>query len=310
MTTSANSESSLRTDLENALKSEEEQKFVYPDDLAEIDHWVAFRAHTQEFLRSSDFPVTNSDRKALIFLPMPASLGTQHSQNWASKEFGQFGAIGGDMASKFNSIDDLKNNFGKVMIDTVKKEGAEAVGATLLDNSTAVTATIAGLITNSAAIGGATAVANEMVTGALAQKGQAKNPYLSVMYESPALRVHSFSWTFKPKSKNESRVLREIIKAFKYHAAPSQSSFNKHFFKYPEMFDIDFHYSEYTFNIGPSVLTDLQIDYHAEGQALYHSIGEDDIDLIKSKAPVSVSINATFQETTVVTKETIEKHNR
>jgi hypothetical protein len=73
---------------------------------------------------------------------------------------------------------------------------------------------------------------------------------------------------------------------------------------YPEQFDIDFNHGKHLYNIGPSVLTSFNVQYHAEGRPLYYDISATE------KAPVSVNISATFQEVAIVTKETIARFGR
>jgi hypothetical protein len=126
---------------------------------------------------------------------------------------------------------------------------------------------------------------------------------MALIYGGPGFRSHSLQWKLLPKNSAEQRTLTEIIRRFKYHAAPGINQYNPHFFDYPEQFDIDFHYNKYLYNIGPSVLTSLQVDYHGEGQALYHELGDE-------RAPVSVVITASFQEVSIVTKKTIDNQNR
>jgi hypothetical protein len=69
-----------------------------------------------------------------------------------------------------------------------------------------------------------------------------------------------------------------------------------HFFTYPEQFDIEFHYPNYLFDIGASVMTDFSVNYHSEGGSYYFD---------ETNAPVSVTLSMTFQELTVNTKGNI-----
>ncbi len=87
-------------------------------------------------------------------------------------------------------------------------------------------------------------------------------------------------------------------------SAPSMNGKNPHFFNYPNLFDIDFHYPQYLFNMGPSVCTSIDVQYHAEGQPLYFDIAD------KIKAPVSVSLSLNLTEMFVITKEGIEDQGR
>jgi hypothetical protein len=149
------------------------------------------------------------------------------------------------------------------------------------------------------ALGLATGAAGgQFVKGAIAGAGIAINPFMATLYDSPQLRTHQFSWKFIPKNIQESRTLRAIISTFK--------------------FDIDFHHDKFLFNIAPSVLTSFEVNYHGEGRAMYHNVqegeGTDEPGGFSlpgtTKTPVSVVINATFQEVAIITKNEIQIENR
>jgi hypothetical protein len=126
---------------------------------------------------------------------------------------------------------------------------------------------------------------------------------MALIYESPALREQSFSWKFVPKSEKETKTIQEIISRFKYHSSPGINSSFDQFIDYPEQFDIDFHYDKYLYNIGPSVCTQFEVDYHDGGQPLY-------FDIDKDKAPVAITMKATFKEVSIITKNEIIEQRR
>lgn len=298
----------VKDDLEETLTGFNQIKAFYPKDLYDINHWVAFRVHKAEFRREADYEI--EDAKEIIFLPVPAALATQYTQTYNSEGIGVAGmagaALGADLQGKGFSggissiVDNLrsvdKGDITKALEYYALQAAEENVGA------------IAGAVIGQGilgALGGA--AAGQALKGAVAGAGLARNPYMSVMYDSPQFRTHNFQWKFVPRDNWESKMLRQIIHIFKYRSAPDITARNKHFFDYPEQFDIDFHFSSYLFNIGPSVLTSLEVNYHSEGQPLYFDIPED---IENEKAPVSVTINASFQEVFVVTKEGIKKQFR
>ncbi len=72
------------------------------------------------------------------------------------------------------------------------------------------------------------AVAANAVGGDFVRQGQTKllgsviNPRLEKMFKGKDMRTFSFSWEFFPKSKEETKMIRDIIETFRYHAHPSQ----------------------------------------------------------------------------------------
>ena len=134
--------------------------------------------------------------------------------------------------------------------------------------------------------------------------GIAVNPYMAMIYESPSLRTHQFNWKLVAKNFDESMKIREIIYLFKFHSAPEIPSTTGMggLLKYPQQFDVDVHHEAFLYNIGPSVLTGMEVDYHPDG-ILYHASGG-------LKLPVSVGLSLTVQEVSIVTKTEIKKFNR
>jgi hypothetical protein len=71
--------------------------------------------------------------------------------------------------------------------------------------------------------------------------GATVNPVVSVTFESPKLRSHSFSWTFAPNNAEESNAIRNIIKTFKQNALPNFASDTTAVLTYPNMCVITLH---------------------------------------------------------------------
>ena len=164
---------------------------------------------------------------------------------------------------------------------------------------------------------------DKLAAAAASQFGVARNPHKVVLFDSVGFRTHSFSYQFTPKNRRESETLKKIIKLFKYHASPGMNptktvdlgksglkalegaqltlSGGKHFFKYPEFFQIKFHHPEFLFAIGESVLKSVDVNYHGGGSVSY---ARDTADA--TPAPTQVNLNLSFMETDIITKEKIE----
>ena len=308
----------VRDELERALAGgTSKPSIAFPHDLDTLDHWMAIRVAKHELMQKNDF----AEDKTLeyIFLPVPANLGTQYTQSWNAGEIGlagaagaKFGAAAKGQGSVMGVIDsavdlvkgrkdmlkDLTNTAGYYGIQ-VAEEGAGAVLGAVISPAAPMAGAIAG------------AAGGQFVKGAIAGAGLARNPYMAMMYSNPQFRTHAFQWKFIARNVREVETLREVILKLKYFSSPSLNGKNTHFFDYPNLFDIDFHYEKFLFNMGPSVCNSLDVGYHAEGQPLYFDVpkevGENEVN---EKAPVSITISMNLTEIFVITKEGILENNR
>jgi hypothetical protein len=168
-----------------------------------------------------------------------------------------------------------------------------------------------GAMVGGVAGGIAGAAAGQFVKGSIAGAGVARNPYNAMLYDSPAFRDHTFNWKFIARNSAEVEMLRVVIQRLKLAAAPSMNGKNPHFFDYPQLFDVDFHYPQYLFNMGPSVCKTIDVNYHAEGQPLYFDIpGQIGENQVTKKAPVSITLSMALTEMFIITKESIKGQQR
>lgn len=276
---------------------------IFPSDLDSIDHWVAFRVSKTTRFRRAEFG--KKDTLLTIFLPMPYNLQTGYKANYSNENLGIGGLIGAKVASGASNkgvIQSIKDEINNLSKDEIASGGL-ALAAFTAESELLPGAAAA--VSRKLPIGAglATAGSQNIFKGSLGGAGIARNPHQALLFSGTDFRSHSFSYKFIPKNKHETDVIRDIITRFKYHMSPSFLASN-HFFKYPENFEIDFHYPKYLFNIGSSILTSFNVNYHGEGQPIYFGNDGDE------KAPMSIVIDLTFQEVTITTKEEIEKQNR
>jgi hypothetical protein len=301
-----NSTRQNRSDLSSALEKQEKSTF-FPRNIVELDHWMAFRINQHKLLKKNDFPFSEDIHR--IFLPLPLQLSTAYNQSYDSGGIGAPGAALAGLAPKVESaitsmVSNIQNGGNKRdAVQGATKNAFDSVGGIggLLKEGGAALA--AGVIKSAAESlpGG---------KGALGGIGISVNPYL--------LRQHQFSWKLVAKDYTESLAIYKIITLFKYYSAPDVSSklgaLSKHLLKYPQQFDVDFHHDDYLYNIGPSVLTAMEVNYHPDG-ILYHaqdpdSVEDDDTPSRPLKLPVAVQLSLTLQEVSIVTKSEINDYDR
>lgn len=279
----------------------ETNKLVFPADLADTDHWVCFRvANVRKFRAKA---ISQKDNLAYIYLPVPAQLKTGYNASYGRKDLGIGGAtleglgiVPGTEGSERSF--DAKAVAGALGMDiaTAESSGLISAAVTSLTGGGTVSAIGAGFVGE--AVG-------QAATAGFAAAGLARNPHTALLFQGTDFRTHSFSYKFIPRSRAESESLNNIITAFKYYMAP-QLLESSHFFRYPEQFDIDFKNERSLFDIGTSVLTQFDVDYHGEGRPLYFEKPDNS----NNMDPVSVSINMTFQEVTITTKDEIKDFGR
>jgi hypothetical protein len=299
----------------------------FPSDLAQIGHWVTFRAF--KFEKISGRTKTDISPLTAITLPVPTALDTAYSANYENGS-GIRAALTGDIAGS-SVAGDLKTAVGSMIkkdktaeeaiselvkgqqFDSITKSFGDAKGA-----AGAAAITIAsGLIAERGGVATKTAVANA--------GGVAANPFNVLLYQGPGFRSHSFSYRLTARNITDSDKIRDIIYAFKYHMSGKYGIGKlkqflpdtiqkldenvatdvpaRAFLEYPEYFEITFHYEKYLFRIGPSVLKNFAVSYHPENYPAY----------VRSKtnpnndpAPLEVAIRMDFQERDIVTKDSIE----
>ena len=314
------------------------ENLSFPEELQQIDHWVTFTA--METLQAIRTESSKSKAMSSITLPLPAGLQTAYNISYSETSLGALGrefmdALGtGAEAEKARGL--LGSAAGAMAIGAGIGAGAGALTGSGIIGS-ALTGAAGGLATEAVAGGlkgdprllqvGLSSVMGDdkLAAAAASQFGVARNPHKVVLFDSVGFRTHSFSYQFTPKNRRESETLNQIIKLFKYHASPGMNpkgsikmgTFNerfktnikdvelsggKHFFKYPEFFQIKFHHPKFLFAIGESVLKSVDVNYHGGGSVSY---ARDTADA--TPAPTQVNLNLSFMETDIITKENIEK---
>lgn len=277
------------------------ETYSFPPELDQLSHWVSIRIAKFKYRRDSE--TSNNETIAYIILPLPLALQTSYTQTWNSSELplGLGQALENYQGENGNSLGQLVKSLGKTVGDNA---ASYAFRPEILAAAGGVVGSVAGL-----ALGGTTAgsvlgasTGAVVAKGLQAAKNVSINTFESVAYDKPALRTHPFKWSLIARSAEESRYIRNIIRMMKYYSSPSSEQGG--LLSYPQTFDIDFSYQKNLFNIGPSVMESLNINYHREGRPIYA------IESGTSKAPVHIEIDCSFKEISAVTKETISRYNR
>ena len=116
-------------------------------------------------------------------------------------------------------------------------------------------------------------------------------------YSGPGYRSHSFAFSLKPESKNDSTEIENIVKFFKENSAPEQMKVAQlaRIYKVPNVFEIKFEPNAGLHKIKPSALENIEVKYGGEK----YNIFKDD------QMPVQVDISLSFKELEILNKEDV-----
>jgi hypothetical protein len=109
-----------------------------------------------------------------------------------------------------------------------------------------------------------------------------------ISYSGPGYRNHEFSFSLKPASKADSDAIDNILKFFKFHAAPDLADTGGllRLYKVPHLFDIKLHPSDGLFKIMPSALLNIGVTYGGEKYNVFRD----------TQKPVQTDITLSFKE--------------
>ena len=135
--------------------------------------------------------------------------------------------------------------------------------------------------------------------------GQADNPYMEVLFQQMNLRTFTYNFTFSPKNKEETEDVQKIIQLFRFHMAPELKGAANRFLTLPSEFDIHYMYqdkagqaseNDYYNKIATCVCTGCEVNYTPDG-----------VKSFEGGAPTKITMNLSFQETELLTKERINE---
>lgn len=131
----------------------------------------------------------------------------------------------------------------------------------------------------------------------LQTQGLAVNPFLSVMFKSPAFKKHAFKWKLSPVNEAESVDLNTILNTFRYNQLPSATSaFAGALLAYPNIVQVTVSGSTppevtgtsmFSYTFKPAVIESFAANFAPNGQAsMFGTTG----------APTEVEINLSLLE--------------
>ena len=266
------------------------QNLIYPLKLAETKQDVIkfkmVKFQPRKFETTSTnlggvAPRTTGQTIGVVVLPIPNGISDSNTVNWNSGDMNAFDAFLANTA-----LSTIKDGFG-AGAQVVQKTGD-------------------GLSNNAGEVGGglASAFAGLAIGQGGAQilqrtEGAILNPNMELLFNGPSLRPFTFSFKLASRSKEESEMIRKIIRFFKQGSAAQKSQSNL-FLRAPHTFQIEYLHQGKPHNFlnqfKECALQSFGVSYTPEGQYATFLDG----------AMVSYQITMQFQELEPIFNEDYE----
>ena len=194
-----------------------------------------------------------------------------------------------DVVGGKRTISEGLGDFGKDVKDDAKKRLGDAQGL----SSAAQKFMNAQLTSSALGVFGGNVSAQQLLAR---QSGQIFNPNLELLFDAPTLRSFTFSFKMTPRSEQEARQCKLIIRSFKQNMAPKanleggQLGGTGIFLKTPNIFELSYKRGNrdhpFLHKFKQCFLTNFSVNYTAEGT---HTTYDD-------STPVSMTMDMTFKE--------------
>lgn len=248
--------------------------------------------------------VQSKNKKLLetVILQMPSSIKDGNSVDYGESKMN---TIQGAAAGALTSIIDGAGEAGKNAV-MGNSEGADAaiksIGADLqsqfqgtngssLMNAGAQFATAQATSSALGLLGGNVSAGQLLAR----QSGAIFNPNMELLFNGPSLRSFTFSFKMTPRSEQESREVKRIIRSFKTNMAPKTKNGGSVggsgiFLKTPNVFELTYRKGRrdhpFLHKFKQCFMTDVSMDYTAEG--VYATYDD--------ATPISLNMDLTFKE--------------
>ena len=230
--------------------------------------------------------------KDTIALYMPPGIGASYKHDYKNSETGIAG-----MAMQTLGIKGEGQSISDYLSSAMNSQNANTLASTMGD---LIGAKGALKLSEFVGSGDPTGQLNKMLN-------EAPNPALEAIFTGTGFRSFSYNFRFTPRSEREVRVVDDIVKLFKFHAAPERMFGEKvgRHFRMPAEFDIFYMYqgqqNTWYPMIHSCVCNGVSVTYGANGESQHFRKVDG------SPAPIETNMALEFTETEVITKELIKE---
>ena len=249
---------------------------------------------------------TVSSSIADIILPLPKQIQDSFKINIAGDELGIIGNATAQVVSDPGAATSVANQLGKAAVQAASNVASGAMSA--MNGDTAKIAEAIGAGTDAATYLSRsllTKVTPDIASGIGAGRGNALNPFATLVFKGVDLKVHSLEWLLSPDSEAESDSLKNIIKKLQMMVLPTTASplgdkvsglsaLDRGLLKYPSMVDIYLQGidNEYYMQFKTAMVSQISVDYTPNGLAVN-----------KGGRPSAIRLTMTLQEAFIHTAD-------
>ena len=229
-----------------------------------------------------------------VFLPIPETVTDSNGVTWGENSLNGLAAAGLGIAMGGITADSV----GKAM-NTMGEKTGTAINSLVSDKGSvsAINSIFASAAVN--ALGGSVEPGDILSR----QSGAVLNPNMELLFGGVQLRTFSFDFDFAPRDREESEVIKKIIRSFKISMNAKQQSEgegNGLFIKAPDVFQLTYKTGSddhlFLHRFKPMAMLNMAVNYTGAGTYATYD----------NTSPVHMKLNLTFQELNPIYSEDYE----
>ena len=247
-------------------------------------------------LRTSSEAIKKNKETILgnVFLPIPESVTDSNGVTWGENSLNGLAAAGLGIAMGGITADSV----GKAM-NTMGEKTGTAINSLVSDKGSvsAINSIFASAAVN--ALGGNVEPGDILSR----QSGAVLNPNMELLFGGVQLRTFSFDFDFAPRDREESEVIKKIIRSFKISMNAKQQAEgegNGLFIKAPDVFQLTYKTGSddhlFLHRFKPMAMLNMAVNYTGAGTYATYD----------NTSPVHMKLNLTFQELNPIYSEDYE----
>jgi hypothetical protein len=215
-----------------------------------------------------------------IALYMPGAINTSYPFSWENEDLGFAGDAVQTIANGGSITDKMRSLLGSAVVDALNKAGKDGTPAKAGIN-----------------LGGTASLVKRF----------AYNPHSEVLFKGVKFRSFSFNYGFSPRSKDEVKIIRNIIRTFTLYGSPDVNlSVAGKLFTYPAEFDIIFYSygkeNNVVNKISTCALTGIDVSWGNGGSfSAFHRYEE------INGAPTQIGLSLKFTELELITRQRVKE---
>lgn len=241
---------------------------TFPGNLGEKFVQLNFSEYSYNFTRKSK---ADSKIVSSISLPLPENLLQNNTFKVGAQDLGSAGMIPGEAATAYSEYL-TKQGDHQITVDDIKR-----FSTTLYQYA------YKSLLSS---------LPSGLETGFELAGGYYFNPFQALAFNGVDLRSYTFNWTFAPKTRAETEVLKIILREMRKNTHPRYSiDTSRAFIYYPNVCEISLVPDIITYK--PSMISQIQIDYSGGGELAFLEGGN----------PAIVKVSMSFSEMSIWTRD-------